>query len=90
MSCIGDTDHFVFPSPSNVKTIYEGTTNGDPARRLLIDFYVHHADLTWVGVNEPSRFQGADFLEELDPVLIAQRGEAGGCEALGASWGLPC
>jgi hypothetical protein len=70
----------MFPSPSNVKTIYEGTAKGDPARRLLADFYVHYADGTWVSVEDPASLRGTEFLEEVVPVLVTQWAKPGGAK----------
>jgi hypothetical protein len=63
----------VIPSASVVKTIYDGTPSGSPARRLMVDFWAYNT-VPELGDKERSILKNTDFFMELASVLLTRRG----------------
>nr|POE99364.1 hypothetical protein CFP56_52757 [Quercus suber] len=57
-----------YPTGSTIQRAYEGTPDGSPLRRLLLDMYVHQGAATWV-----SQECGIDFVVDLAKELFPLR-----------------
>jgi hypothetical protein len=59
-----------------IKVIYEGTTLGDPARRLLVDFWAFKAKSSWDGIKDDQQITAVtslDFVNEVIKALVSRR-----------------
>lgn len=61
-----------FPDKDAVNKIYESTTDGSPARRLLVDVYAVHGKSCWWGFSASSNLRGG-FLFDLTKGLTNVR-----------------
>lgn len=75
-----------YPGHLSINIIYEGTVEGDPAHRLLVDMYLSRARSKWLVANEAPAFlydlaQALLEKTELPPCAwrLAQR-LTGGCQ----------
>lgn len=59
------------PAPGSVKVIYNGTTAGSSARKLLVDFYAHRASLSYMAEAEAELPE--DFKHDLLIKMFALR-----------------
>ncbi|KAF2026833.1 hypothetical protein EK21DRAFT_73348, partial [Setomelanomma holmii] len=70
-----------YPDGGHICTIYEGTMDGSPARRLLVDFFVWGNATGWAILKDPARNYPAEFLEDLVLAFLEDR--------RGLTWPLP-
>lgn len=68
-----DTDGRQWYPTSQVNLIYESTSAGSPARRLMVDFYVHFGDEEWITNTDDSEKPGYDFLIDVSAALLKKR-----------------
>jgi len=58
---------YIYPGVSSINDIYNGTTSASPARRLMVDLYIHAGNTTWViDALHPA------FLKDLAEALMLQ------------------
>lgn len=67
----------VYPANPPVRIIYAGTPTGSPARRLLVDFWVFNVSPAWKGLDDLTKHTCSDFVNDLLPKLVEQRGAPG-------------
>ncbi|KAF1844021.1 uncharacterized protein K460DRAFT_357663 [Cucurbitaria berberidis CBS 394.84] len=65
-----------FPTLQPIKYIYDGTTELDPIRGLLVDLYVINAELSWVIGSRPEHCP-PDFLHRVMLGMLADRKKPG-------------
>jgi hypothetical protein len=61
------------PGPTAVSIIYDGTPEGSPARRLMVDFCSYCANGQWMNIERLSRHVPAEFMDDLVAALVAKR-----------------
>jgi hypothetical protein len=54
-----------YPSTETIKIIYNGTTEGSPARHLLVDFYACRASAKWDGIKKMRQDTNDQFADDL-------------------------
>lgn len=60
-----------FPSHSAIMTLYNGTAQGSPARRFVVEMYAEYGAGKWIPLE--SEFSHADFLTDLVRALLQKR-----------------
>jgi hypothetical protein len=61
-----------YPSRKTVKFIYEGTTQGDPARHLLLDIWVSKAHSGWDGIKDDEQITAVTNLSFVNDLVRAR------------------
>ncbi|KAM0724081.1 hypothetical protein Q7P37_000261 [Cladosporium fusiforme] len=64
----GKDDLVRYPSGTTVERAYEGTPEGSPLRKLMVDIYVHHGNRDWL-----HKVANPDFLRDLAEDLYLGR-----------------
>jgi hypothetical protein len=62
-----------YPVGPQINTVYEGTPEGSPARRLLVDFFVWAADKAWVKDRKFAESMPLEFINDVILALVDQR-----------------
>jgi hypothetical protein len=62
-----------YPSTETIKTIYNGTTKGSRARRLLVDFWACRARVDWDGIKKLREDTSDEFSDDLLYALVQRR-----------------
>lgn len=63
--------------PELVHIVYEGTPQGSPMRRLIVDLYTYRAEKTWITKHAEEWEWPADFYKELALNLLDKRTACG-------------
>jgi hypothetical protein len=62
-----------YPIGEEIDIIYNGTNEGSPARRLLVDYYVWGAGSSWVKGYDMANTRPTDFINNLLLALVTRR-----------------
>jgi hypothetical protein len=71
----------LFPGDRAVAIIYENTTRGSPARKLMVDFWAYEGSEDWLKSGSIRSTIHLEFLEDLVPALLRLREKP-----VGKSW----
>jgi hypothetical protein len=62
--------HSIYPVGAQIDIIYTGTTATSPARKLLVDFFLHAGGKEWVLDRDHASNRPADFVNDLLTALM--------------------
>jgi hypothetical protein len=62
--------HSIYPIGLQIDIIYRGTTATSPARKLLVDFFLHAGGKKWVFDKDHASKRPADFVNDLLTALM--------------------
>ncbi|KAF2444188.1 hypothetical protein P171DRAFT_27300 [Karstenula rhodostoma CBS 690.94] len=63
----------IFPSDRAVAIMYEHTSKDSPARKMMVDFWAHAGDLSWLESKSVRYSVCREFFEDLLPALLRAR-----------------
>jgi hypothetical protein len=67
----------LFPGGRAVAIIYEHTSRGSPARKMMVDFWAYAGNLSWLENNSIRPAVCPEFFEDLFPALLRVRTKPG-------------